>query len=80
MLKAIIEAAAPKAEATYPVLKRGKLTGMIVLFNAPKCGMILEGEDPTKKCRAHQKPCYYSQKWVESGFEVFDGTAKLSNS
>lgn len=48
----------------YPCLKQGNLTGMIVLFTAPKTGMILEGKDDTKRCRSHQKPGYLSTKWA----------------
>jgi len=64
MKATIITNDAPVVErAEYPCLKRGVHTGQIALFTGPKTGMILEGKDDTKACRAHQTPFYFGTKW-----------------
>jgi len=54
----------PPVVNDYPCLKEGVNTGQIALFVAPKKGMILEGEDTIKRCRAHQTPFYFGEKWA----------------
>lgn len=79
-LNTYVTAEAVAAGTDYPVLKRGKETGMIVLFTAPKTGMILHGEDPNP-IRSHQKPGYTSVRWAneDTNWTVFTGEVHLSN-
>jgi hypothetical protein len=60
-----------QGEVKYPCLMKSE-KGLIVLFNAPECGIVLKGND------VHERG-HYSSNWNMDSFEPFNGTITLSN-
>jgi len=60
-------------KSEYPCLKRSK-DGVIVYFNAPREGLVVQGIG-----ELYNKPGTYLTVWYEDNFTPFNGTVTLEN-
>lgn len=67
----------PEKEAldeTYPILKIDSRGNLVILFLAPKKGIIVGGADDM-----YRRFGEYRKNWHEDNFKIFTGSVEISN-